>query len=186
MDGFSSNVTLSHIRSSQNKSHGIFIEEGSNRVSLTNSVACNNGHIGISLNQQLATAGILEQVTVVGCVASENNDQGIAVMANQDATHVRDIVVADNICMNNGQDSPWTKAGIIVGKYQGGTAKIENVIVKGNRCGDNQENKTQKFGIYLIEGVEGVVAVDNNVRGNSINGLQDDGAIFSLIEDNLE
>lgn len=178
IDAYSNRVCMSHILAEENGEEGVFIEESVKYITLENSIVRGN-RIGVSVNQQVS-ADWLEQIAILGVISSGNRQFGIAVNANQAGMRVRDVTIAECIVMDNCIDEIWIKPGIFVGRLHNSAAKCENVILKGNRSGG------QDYGIYLIQGVKGIVAVANNVRGNAITGLQDDGAIDSIIKDNLE
>lgn len=85
-----------------------------------------------------------------------------------------DSVVSNNIVMDCGQNTALTadnRSGILLfGSAVNGW--VTNVVVSGNRCGDDQASKTQTYGIY-VEGASntGLLIVGNNLVGNLTGAL---------------
>jgi parallel beta-helix repeat protein len=100
-------------------------------------------------------------------------------------------VVSQNVAVENGKDAVQGMLGIAVsgtngivsgnvaknnGLAAGGTASVgirvsvastTDVIVSHNRCYDDQNTKTQNYGIRVIDGADYVTLSHNNCRGNA-------------------
>ena len=154
---------------------GIFIEEGSHRISVTNNNCNECGRGGITLNQQ--EAGTLEGITVVGNVCHANTQNGIVVTANAASTIVQDVTIAGNVCTENSRGTANTYDGMHIGGHASGL--VRGVIVSGNRFGDRQGSKTQKYGMEVDATVTGL-AIGNDFGENATAGVLNSSATFVL------
>lgn len=131
--------------------------------------------------------------TVTGNTIRNHGSGGIGIGHN-----VIGATVTGNIISNcgrnlNDRNNPQNRSGIYVG--YGAT----NVVISGNRCFDDQPNKTQTYGVILVppphrpdprfipKSTEHVVIRQNDFRGNiNSQGLLDEsGARDKLISANL-
>jgi hypothetical protein len=131
--------------------------------------------------------------TVTGNTIRNHGSGGIGIGHN-----VIGATVTNNTISNCGQNlndrnNPQNRSGIYVG--YGAT----NVVISGNRCFDDQPNKTQTYGVILVppprrpdprfisRSTEHVVIKENDFRGNiNSQGLLDEsGARNKLISANL-
>lgn len=92
-----------------------------------------------------------------------NNTVGINVWQTDDTT------VVGNIVYNNHQDydgklSKEPRGGIRT--YARDGFKSHNVVIVGNRCWDDQERKTQDYGIFIHARTQGVDIGTNTLSGN--------------------
>lgn len=111
-------------------------------------------------------------VAVSGNICHDNTKSGIfyQISINTQAYNAR---IIDNTCFNNGKAGVATATdGIRVWGSSLGT--IEGVLVRGNRCFDNQSVKTQSYGIAIKDNVTEALIKDNDVRGNATGGILDD------------
>ena len=154
---------------------GIFIEEGSHRISVTNNNCNECGRSGITLNQQ--EAGTLEGITVAGNVCHANTENGMVVTANAASTIVQDVTIAGNVCTENSRGST-SYDGLHMGGHASGI--VRGVVVAGNRFGDRQGTKTQKYGMEVEATVTGL-AIGNDFGENITAGVLNSSATFTVI-----
>lgn len=131
--------------------------------------------------------------TVIGNRIRNHGLSGIGLGHN-----ATDAVIADNTISNCGRyvadgNKPQNRAGIYI------TYGTTNVEISGNRCFDDQPNKTQTYGVILApppvrpdprfvsKATEHVVVRNNDLRGNlhSDGLLNESGARDKLISANL-
>jgi parallel beta-helix repeat protein len=107
---------------------------------------------------------------VDGNVTDSNGHQGIQISESSD------IVVSNNICKNNGQSGSQGQ-GIRVWAL---SADVNRVVVRGNRCFDDQGTKTQTDGIKLQAEsgftLTGAIVEGNHLEGNGTNAYSTGGA----------
>ena len=82
--------------------------------------------------------------------------------------HCRDVVVASNVCINNGCSGLTNSCGIVVFGY------VDNVSITGNVCNSvaylgNAGN--QDYGIYISAEASKVKVAGNKCEGNSVLGI---------------
>ena len=97
--------------------------------------------------------------TIVGNVITKNKRHGIFLNGSTDyysAYHT----ISNNIIMNNSQEVPGSYSGIYL-------SNARNVVVEGNIIYDNQDSKTQKFGIQEVDGSDYNTYIGNNLSGNA-------------------
>ncbi|MEV4066226.1 right-handed parallel beta-helix repeat-containing protein [Nonomuraea dietziae] len=80
-----------------------------------------------------------------------------------------DVTVVGNVVYNNHQNyggglSVEARGGIRT--YARAGFKAENVVITGNRCFDDQQTKTQDYGIFIHERTKGVDIGANTLTGN--------------------
>ena len=153
---------------------GIFIEEGSHRISVTNNNCNECGRSGITLNQQ--EAGTLEGITVAGNVCHANTENGMVVTASAASTIVQDVTIAGNVCTENSRGST-SYDGLHMGGHASGL--VRGVVVSGNRFGDRQGSKTQKYGMEVEATVTGL-AIGNDFGENITAGVLNSSPTFVL------
>jgi len=109
--------------------------------------------------------------SVAGNVAAANTTVGLCLWT------CRDVAMTGNTCMNNKQGT-WEPDGGLSqgGKYGGIRLERDTIhcVVSGNRCGDDQDEPTQDYGIVQYMGAHANTIGDNDVRGNRIAGYYPD------------
>jgi len=104
------------------------------------------------------------------CVS--NAHHGIEASRGQNNT------ISSNICLNNSQGEP--------GKYSGiGLIDVTGMTVSANRCLDDQEVRTQAYGIEESGASDQNLIVANHCRGNLTGSIRTIGADTKRV-DNLE
>jgi len=104
---------------------------------------------------------------VIGNTVYNNGDRGIRLYCSSDN------VIKGNICKNNNQKGT-TGDGIRL-EDDGTNGCLYNVIV-GNRCFDNQDTKTQQYGIREVGVSDFNLIIGNIVVGNAVSGIHKVGA----------
>jgi parallel beta-helix repeat protein len=102
---------------------------------VANNICGLNGLEGILLNG-------CNDCIVEGNRCESNGYHGISISSGAGAS--KHIIVANNICKNNGTDAANTYDGIIL------TGDPQYVVLAGNICYDDQGTKTQRAGIYSL------------------------------------
>jgi len=161
-----------------NGRHGIFVsgntEQGINLdtaeeiIIIGNEVRSNVGN-GIRLLKS-------NFVTIQGNFVTENNYVGINITGSSWN------IIKGNIVKNNSKDSAGTYFGI--GFYNYGEAYSFDNIVIGNICTDDQETKTQGYGIKETGNTDRTIIIGNNVRGNLTGAILTVGA-NTIVERNI-
>ncbi len=96
-----------------------------------------------------------KNIAVVGNVAVENNYHGIWVSSGSYVT------IVGNVVKNNGQG----------GSGDGIFSGANNCLISGNIIVDDQENATQRYGIYLSEWAYDYFITGNTVKGNDLGEI---------------
>jgi hypothetical protein len=131
--------------------------------------------------------------TVTGNTIRNHGSGGIGIGHNVIGATVTDNVISNCGRNLNDRNSPQNRSGIYVGY---GATKV---VISGNRCFDDQPNKTQTYGVILVppprradprfaaKSTEHIVIRENDFRGNvNSQGLLDQsGARDKLISANL-
>ncbi len=132
---------------------------------ISGNVSERNAGWGIEIND--GCSGL----SIVGNSLRENGSSGIRLAS------CRDSMIANNVCLNNGQiGSAGDRFGIWVTESgpeaSGPAVPTANLMLMGNRCGDDQVHKTQQFGM----GIEGRVAscslIANDCHGNAAGSIK--------------
>jgi len=114
--------------------------------------------------EQRGITALGERSVVMGNLIEECGEYGIGVW------NVGNVVVIGNVVRNCGKAGRY-KYGILLHASSGYT--LSNVIVVGNRCYDDQDAKTQDYGI-AVQGpgtVTHVLVAYNDVEGNGVAGM---------------
>ena len=122
---------------------------------------CGQDYTGTQEQRGITALG--ERTVVVGNLVEECGEYGIGVW------NIGNIVIAGNIVRNNGKADRY-KYGILIHASEGYT--VTNVVVIGNRCYDDQDTKTQDYGIAW-EGpgtITKILIAYNDIEGNGIAG----------------
>ncbi|MCU6712819.1 right-handed parallel beta-helix repeat-containing protein [Paenibacillus sp. J5C_2022] len=124
---------------------------------VSGNIVVSGGDVGVSLSRS-------SNVTVSDNVAAYNNTVGIGVWTSVDCT------VTGNIVYNNYQNyggilTAYPRGGIRINGDATGLP-CENVSVVGNRCYDNQPQKTQDYGIFVEGRASNVHIGANQLSGN--------------------
>lgn len=167
---------------------GIFVGNGGSGIirpangnTITANVVTNSGRSGILLNgvaDIIASNNILrnnglhglwarypESCSIIGNTAVGNMASGLRVEGVFSASPARGIMVASNICRNNGRSGG---DGISVfGALQ--------VTIVHNCCYDTQSTKTQRYGISVADNPSGVPNDNLLVGPNLVDGNRDAG-----------
>lgn len=122
-----------------------------------------------------------ENTTIIGNVCNDMVDVGIQLGS------VGDVILSANECMNCGKttSNPDHKAGIFL--YGDGTQGwCNDVLITGNRCGDNQAVKTQSYGLRIVgaSNLRTLVGL-NNFHGNAVASILDDSAAGTTLGTNV-
>jgi hypothetical protein len=97
-------------------------------------------------------------MTVSGNTVEEGQEAGILLESINN-------VCIGNICRRNGRGASTTQRwGIWVSSGPN--------LVQGNQCVDDQKVKTQEYGIYLEDGVNGATVEFNRLDGNVLGGIR--------------
>jgi parallel beta-helix repeat protein len=124
------------------------------RVTVKNNKFVGNRGDGVG---GLGNSGDIDNV-VEGNLCRENGGSGISLWDGERNT------VKNNTCVNNSQEAPGRWSGITLSKTQ-------NCVVSGNRCFDDQQAHTQKYGVEELENCRGNTITDNDCRGNTLGGV---------------
>jgi parallel beta-helix repeat protein len=106
---------------------------------------------------------------IEGNMAVGNKSGGISIRGTSNS------IVAGNItALNNQAQSTWGVAGISVGFGDGEGSEVPSVenVVADNRSYDDQQNRTQAYGLRFQTGAN--LAVGNDAIGNAIDGYVDE------------
>ena len=161
----------------------------------TNTVAVISGNT--VLNGGGVKTGGLElgggRFTVTGNTIRNHGSGGIGIGQNVIGATVRANIISNCGQNLNDRNNPQNRSGIYIGY---GATKV---VISGNRCFDDQPNKTQTYGVILVppprrpdprfmsKSTEHIVIRENDFRGNiNSQGLLDQsGARDKLISANL-
>ena len=166
-----------------NTQNGIVIELSS-KVDVSDNQCPDNGSAASGIGVITCT-----EITIEGNKCKGN---GFGTLTNSDGTIINDnqcwlngrdgiktneasdCVVSGNICKNNSQETANSYQGIYI-YGSAGTPAYDNVVT-GNRCYDDQEPKTQQYGIAEGGTVDWSVITGNGLRGNRTGSLATAGA----------
>lgn len=143
---------------------GIFIG-WSTGCTVTANVCKHNGMHGIAIPWSSGCA-------ITGNIVEGNIEHGIFIL------NTSDTVVSNNIARNNNQGG-----GAYDGIHLSGALSLNN-LVTGNRCFDNQTEKTQNYGIRTTNGADYTIIVDNNCKDNRKGSIKAAKA-HNVIKDNI-
>jgi len=160
------------------QNRAIFISSGIKNFSLTGNAIQNCGRDGISVSG--ATDGTIINNSIVRCVVQDTSasaptpsQEGGITVGPQATYATKNIIVANNVCKNNGVSGALKSYGINIGPNYGGT--ITNIIVCNNRCYDDQGTPTQDYGIILGSngntGPNDSLIYNNDLRNNATGGI---------------
>jgi len=110
---------------------------------------------------------------IIGVISELNNKIGIYVNNSSNG------LVSNCIAKNNGQGG---ETGNLVGIGLSGSSGCSDVLVIGNRCYDDQANKTQATGINEYNSDYNII-IGNDCRGNKTHAVQCVGA-HTIVKDN--
>lgn len=98
----------------------------------------------------------------------ENGKHGIFLGGGPGGPAITDIIIEGNIVANNSTVTA-NSDGI---RLDGGNVSFTDIQITNNRCFDDQETKTQRYGIILSGGTghSNIKVKDNNVRNNKTGG----------------
>ena len=99
-----------------------------------------------------------------------SGQSGAAIAVDGTAVNV---VIADNDLYNNNTN--------YVGRADNGAVFLNTnftggVLIKGNRCYDDQTPKTQQNGVLILAGCNNYALIGNDLRGNSVAGITDNAS----------
>lgn len=103
------------------------------------------------------------KLVIAGNIIGHCHTVGINVWQTNDVT-VTGNVVYNNYQNYGGAAHPEPRGGIRT--YARSGFKAENVVIVGNRCFDDQETKTQDYGVYIHPRTRGVDIGTNTLTGN--------------------
>lgn len=117
--------------------------------------------------------GEQDELTMVGCRAEANGGSGVDIVGS-----VRAITISDHISKNNGTGTGPFSSPVRVNNVSGmdGISIIDNlsttssVLLRGVRCFDDQDTKTQQYGVYVEQNynhidIDGSCDIDGNLTG---------------------
>ncbi|MCX7886596.1 MAG: right-handed parallel beta-helix repeat-containing protein [Verrucomicrobiae bacterium] len=135
--------------SRSNGADGLYFCAGVKRVTVSGNQLLGNKANGIGgLGDSGDTLNIVTNNLISG-----NGQHGIQMSGGTSNT------VVDNTVQNNSQSAPGRYSGIWL-------AATSSSLVKGNRCFDDQKNKTQKCGIEELPGCRDNIVAENHCHGN--------------------
>lgn len=142
---------------------GIYVDWNAYAITIANNI-CEGNQTGIFLNGQKNGLPYYNsrEVNICGNLCRNNTQNGIAVSYTGQGKITgnlcilnryhgilvlgsKRIDITDNICLNNSQQSASSFSGICL--FGNSTANTQLCRVFGNRCLDDQNTKTQKYGI---------------------------------------
>ena len=192
----SRDVEVDHVISVNSKSWGSLLikakDRACERVTAKHILQVDNqgGH---SL-QIAAQAYYLKDVILEGFIVDGGGSYGISVWADQgDVLGVKLLNGIVKNCGKNTSLSSWLRCGILV---NGRNNKVIEIEIKNVRAYDDQETKTQQYGIVLMARedygrpctIRGIVEL-NDVRDNAVSGIlaeaQGSGVLDVVIRRNL-
>ena len=131
-----------------------------------NNVCFGNTRAGCSINRRPSTSRISKRITVTGGQFRGNGEDGITI------TESHDSLIDGALCKNNQRDG-------IEFKPRRTTPCRPTETACATACTDDQTTKTQDYGVYLkgtpITEINNTVVQTNNLCGNRVAGLRDDG-----------
>lgn len=135
--------------------------------SVSQNITEGGGDVGVGI---VRSSGILVQ----GNSAGYNNTNGIAIWESSNCR------VIDNKVYNNNQDrdrqwgSKYFKGGI---RIMARTGFSDDNEITGNKSWDDQVNKTQDYGIYLMKGARRTKLGKNELNGNRFGAIRDESTV---------
>jgi len=106
---------------------------------------------------------------IEGNIAVDNKSGGISIRGTSNS------IVAGNVtALNNQAQSTWGVAGISIGFGDGEGSEVPSVenVVADNRSYDDQQNRTQAYGLRFHTGPN--LVIGNDTIGNAIDGCIDE------------
>jgi len=131
---------------------GIANDDCGGDIIIAKCTAVGNGSDGIN---------VITTARVIGCVCAYNGRHGIRVIGDNS-------IIIGNKCYNNNQ--------VRASNHGIGLEGCSCVIVKANMCWDDQDTKTQSYGISEYLGADYNIIICNNVWGNDAGGINSSGA----------
>jgi parallel beta-helix repeat protein len=155
----------------KNYAGSIYISSSRNVKASLNEVENEFGGNGIDISN-------CKGVSAVGNTCRKCGAAGILLADSSDAT------VTGNVCKNNKQGTSTHQGGITINSATAGVI-MSNITLSGNVCTDDQDVKTQEYGIQWVSGAGSLsdIHVDksNQLKGNKTaelsSNLHYDGAI---------
>lgn len=163
----------------------IAVREG-RKISITNCVVTDNEDSGIQIGASSPLGRTFEAVSIESCEIANNGDEGIwstepvknfTISGNQIYKNYERgifvdsggyVTITDNHVFNNGQVGigSASRDGI---RIEASSTPLEG-IVSGNVCYDDQDTKTQRYGLFTFGSGTGVVNIVNNDFRNNESG----------------
>jgi hypothetical protein len=105
------------------------------------------GDMGITIAQQCRRGVVANNICT-------GNDVGGIALGSSSSTSLKDVIVTGNVLMNNGKNgfgdrSVWNRTGFYM-------YRATNIVVSGNRIGDDQGSPTQQYGasMWICTGIK--------------------------------
>jgi parallel beta-helix repeat protein len=128
--------------------------------------------------------GAHQNIVVTSNIVHDCGGSGIIVHGTP-AVPAKRVKISDNICYNNGvslSNRDDARSGIRVSGSAVGSVMAVNI--QDNICFDDQNKKTQKYGIRLTNTNDTIVR-SNEVRNNLISGVSREDDIGTILVDNI-
>jgi hypothetical protein len=115
---------------------------------------------GLRLVSVSTPTDMVERISVNGCSFNSNERDGILIQGAQE------VAIVGCTVMNNSQDGATIGDGIrIEDGADTGPTESENILIMGNRIGDDQGIQTQDYAVSMIDATDAVVLSGNDLRG---------------------
>ena len=157
--GLGQDIVLNGCIARGNSNGGLVPQTGSSGWSINGGIFSESGPHGN--NDGIRLVGVSD-FQINGVVAQRNSGSGLLVLNNSDG-----INITGGIFSENGQ----SKAPLAKGQGRDGISVIstgsmpKNVIINGVLAVDRQQNKTQRYGMYVVHGAE-VGIFNSSMKGN--------------------
>ncbi len=153
--------------------NGIRLLSGSYRNIISNNI-CRKNVNGMNITYNSTSFGKPDENTITGNICELNTTHGIRIGGSSRNN------VADNRCANNGTG---TTAGIVLTTDTSVTPDKNHIA--NNYCYDNQDTKTQNYGIWINNGTGNYVIDNYSLTADHVTaGLLDSGTNTVVINTN--
>jgi len=143
-------------------SYGIFVYFAHDTIVANNSVIGTRKYAGIRVEGKSSTE-MFDDIIIIGNSVQNSAWEGIKVQ------YMRHAIIKGNLIKNNGQGSSTYNYGISLNC-------VDDAIVSLNRCYDDQDTKTQSYGIYIDSECSGIQVFHNVLTENKLGAILNEAA----------
>jgi len=143
-------------------SYGIFVYYAHDTIVTNNSVIGTRKYAGIRVEGKSSTE-MFDDIIITGNSVQNSAWEGIKVQ------YIRHVIVKGNLIKNSGQGSSTYNYGISLNC-------VNDAIISANRCYDDQDTKTQSYGIYIDSQCSEIQVFYNILTNNKLGAVLNEAA----------